>query len=471
MPGQLPDGELAPTDGQVPPVLAQAAVQRPLSAYVHIPFCASRCGYCDFTTYTPTELGLGQSAGQARQDRQGQAFGGQAHDSSLVDDYVQALLAEIALARRVLAHTPPLQTVFVGGGTPTLLAPEQLGAIIAALRENFGLADDVEITTEANPETITTDYLHGLRQAGFTRMSLGMQSAAPQVLQVLQRRHTPGMAVRAARMARQAGFSHVNLDLIYGTPGESAQDWADSLAQALDAGVDHISAYALIVEPGTRLAAQIRRGQVPSPDDDVQAQRYLDAENYLSSKGFSWYEVSNWAKTWPSGASGMPSGPGGLNAGGPSIASNACRHNLAYWRGDNWWGFGTGAHSHLGLGAPVPSNGAAPNADAAAHPQALRWWNVRHPRDYIARLTQGHSPAAGRERLSAADAHTEHVMLGVRLASGLALDVLSDAGQLAAHQAGAQGLLDQQGLQQGRVALTLRGRLLADAVVRVLVQD
>ncbi len=414
MPGQLPLGEPAPPDGRVPQGLSQAAALRPLSAYVHIPFCASRCGYCDFTTYTPAELG----------------------EHGAHQPYVQALLQEMLLARRVVPDTPPLQSVFVGGGTPTLLPVAQLGRILEHLRQTFGLAADAEVTTEANPETLTPAYLEALLQAGFTRISLGMQSAAPHVLAVLQRQHTPGQAVRAAQMARQAGFAHVNLDLIYGSPGESDTDWQRSLEQTVGAGVDHLSAYSLIVEPGTRLAAQIRRGELAAPTPDVLADRYEQAEKFLSANGFLWYEVSNWAREDSPGAQ--------------------CRHNLAYWRGDNWWGFGTGAHSHLG------------QAPSAGQPSALRWWNVRHPRDYAARLAAGHSPAAGRELLGPGEISTEHLMLGLRLASGLPVPPGRDS--TAARWAG-EGLVEPAGLAEGRLVLTVRGRLLADALVRDLLDE
>lgn len=430
MPGCLPQGDPAPVDGQLPHEMVAAAAGQPLSAYVHIPFCSSRCGYCDFTTYTPAELGATPEHVQpgASPRRAEETVG-----ESLVRPYVQGLLAEMELARRVLPDTPPLQTVFFGGGTPTLLPAQELGAILQALREVFGLAVGAEVTTEANPETITRPYLDALLAAGFTRISLGMQSATPHVLATLQRRHTPGMAARAARMAGQAGFAHVNLDLIYGTPGETEQDWADSLAQVIQTGVDHVSAYALIVEPGTRLAAQVRRGQLHAPDDDVLADRYLQCEKTLTDNGFSAYEVSNWALS-----------PG-----------DQCRHNLAYWHGQNWWGFGTGAHSHLGV-------------HEFEAEQSLRWWNVRHPRDYAARLAQQHSPAAGRELLGPQEVITERVLLRLRLAEGLALDQVPQQVAIRARTQIPEGLLDPVALDQGRLVLTLRGRLLADAVVRTL---
>jgi oxygen-independent coproporphyrinogen-3 oxidase len=373
--------------------------------YVHVPFCASRCGYCDFNTYTATELGGGAS-------REG---------------YADTVLAELALAARALGDTPPRQvdTVFVGGGTPTLLDPSDLGRILDGVDKTWGLAAGAEVTTEANPESVTPESLRALRRAGFTRISLGMQSAAPNVLAVLDRKHTAGRAPQAAIEAREAGFEHVNLDLIYGTPGETEDDFAASLATVIGAGVDHVSAYALIVEDGTRMAGRMRRGELAYPSDDVAADRYLAAEAALSGAGFAWYEVSNWATT----------------------PAARCRHNLLYWAGGDWWGLGPGAHSHVG---------------------GVRWWNVKHPTAYAARLADGASPGAGRELLTDTDRHVEDVMLRVRLADGLPLASLDAVGLAGATQALADGLLDPAAHAAGQVVLTLRGRLLADAVIRDL---
>lgn len=406
MTARLPPGDLAPRDGGLPAhaTASLGLAGRPFGIYVHVPFCATRCGYCDFNTYTAGELGAGSLAAA----REG---------------YAAAVLAELALARRVLGErAPAVETVFVGGGTPTLLAPGELAAILSAIDETFGLAPGAEVTTEANPESVDAGSLAALRAAGFTRVSLGMQSAAPHVLATLDRVHTPGRAVAAAREARAAGFDHVSLDLIYGTPGETDADWRASLEAALAAEPDHVSAYALIVEPGTRLAAQVRRGDLPAPDDDALADRYELADAVLGGAGLTWYEISNWA------------------AGDDA----RCRHNLGYWRGGDWWGLGPGAHSHVG---------------------GVRWWNVRHPATYAARLAAGASPAAGRELLDAATRRLERVMLELRLADGLPLDVLDAAGCAAAARVLADGLATRAG---DRLVLTLRGRLLADAVVRTL---
>jgi oxygen-independent coproporphyrinogen-3 oxidase len=411
MPSALPDGEPVPYDGALPAHALDAAAGRPLGFYLHVPYCATRCGYCDFNTYTASEL---RGSGGALASR---------------ENYADTLAAEVRLARTVLGDDPrPAQTVFVGGGTPTLLPAEDLGRMLDAVRQEFGLADDAEITTEANPETVDRESLERLRAAGFTRISFGMQSARRHVLSVLERTHTPGRPEACVAEARAAGFAHVNLDLIYGTPGESDEDWKASLDAALGAEPDHVSAYALIVEDGTRLAARIRRGEVPMTDDDVHADRYLIAEEMLSGAGYEWYEVSNWA------------------AAGDRAAR--CLHNELYWTGADWWGAGPGAHSHVG---------------------GVRWWNVKHPGGYAQALQEGRSPGAGREVLAAEDRRVERILLELRLADGCPLDLLAPAGARAAARAVADGLLAAGPYEDGRAVLTLRGRLLADAVVRDLV--
>ena len=404
MPGAPPDGEPVPADGSLPPGALDGAGQRPFGIYVHVPFCVTRCGYCDFNTYTAAELGPGVSR----------------------ESYAGLAIEEIRLARRVLGPADmPVSTVFFGGGTPTLLPPGQLGAILRAVDAEFGLAPGAEVTAEANPETVTEQTLAALRDSGFTRMSFGMQSSVPHVLSVLDRVHEPGRPARCATWARAAGFEHVSLDLIYGTPGETDDDWAESVAAALAAGPDHISAYALIVEQGTRLAARIRRGELAAPDDDAMADRYLAADRLLGTAGLRWYEISNWA----------------------ADDASACQHNLLYWTDGDWWGVGPGAHSHVG---------------------GTRWWNVRHPAGYGARLAAGASPAQAREILTPAERSTERIMLQTRLAAGLPVAELDRAGMSAAAAAAADGLAEPAALAAGRVVLTRRGRLLADAVIRDL---
>ena len=404
MPGAPPDGLPVPPDGRLEPGAVAELRGSSLGIYVHVPFCATRCGYCDFNTYTAAELG----GGGAR------------------DRYAGLAIQEIKLARLVLGDAAPaVSTVFFGGGTPTVLPPADLAAILGAIGAEFGLAPGAEVTTEANPESVDQRSLARLREAGFTRISLGMQSAAEHVLKVLDRSHTPGRPERCVAWARAVGFAHVSLDLIYGTPGETAKDWDLSVRSALDAGPDHISAYALIVEEGTRLAARIRRGELDPPDDDEMADRYLAADDLLTAAGLRWYEISNWA-----------AGPG-----------SACRHNLLYWTGGNWWGVGPGAHSHVG---------------------GTRWWNVRHPAAYSARITAGVSPGQAREVLSEAERGAERIMLETRLAAGVPVSALGHAGRRAAEVAAADGLADAGALGAGRVVLTRPGRLLADAVVRGL---
>ena len=404
MPSTLPEGEDVPRAGTLPEDALARLGERPFGVYVHVPFCRTRCGYCDFNTYTAVELGGGAS--QAT--------------------YAATAVEEIRLARRVLGDVAlPAATVFFGGGTPTLLPPADLGLLLGAVRDEFGLAADAEVTTEANPDSVDAESLERLRAAGFTRVSFGMQSAVPHVLATLERTHDPDLVPRAVQWARAAGFEGISLDLIYGTPGESLEDWRTSLEAALACRPEHLSAYALIVEEGTRLAAQVRRGDVPAPDDDALADRYLLADEVLAGAGLGWYEVSNWAVD----------------------DRQRARHNEGYWLGHDWWGVGPGAHSHVG---------------------GTRWWNVKHPRAYAHRVAAGASPAYAREVLTDEERRTERVLLGIRLREGHPLHDLTSTGREAAHRAVSDGLLDPAAHANGRAALTLRGRLLADAVVRDL---
>ncbi|MDQ3765127.1 MAG: radical SAM family heme chaperone HemW [Actinomycetota bacterium] len=397
----LPPGDPASPGGTLPAAALQGLAGRPFGVYVHVPFCATRCGYCDFNTYTPGELG----------------------SSSSPSTWLQALRRELDLAATMLKTPVPADTVFIGGGTPSLLGAGGLAAVLDAIRGSLGLVQGVEVTTEANPESTSPEFFAGIAAAGYTRVSLGMQSVAPHVLAVLDRVHTPGWPVAAAAQARAAGIKQVNLDLIYGTPGETRDDLAASLDAVLAAGVDHISAYALVVEAGTALARRVARGELPGPDDDVLAERYEQLDEALSAAGLHWYEVSNWATS----------------------TESRCRHNLGYWASANWWGAGPGAHSHVG---------------------GVRWWNVKHPARYAAALESGSSPAAGREVLSPAEQYTERVMLGLRLADGLPLATLDPLGRVAADRAVTEGLLTVT--PGDRLVLTRRGRLLADTVVRDL---
>ncbi len=411
-PSALPIADPAPLDGALPPSVVDDAATRNFGVYLHVPFCRVRCGYCDFNTYTSDEL-----RGAKRTDYAGQA------------------VTEVALAARVLhdAGLPPrpVSTVFFGGGTPTLLPATDLAAMLHSVVDTWGLVDGAEVTTEANPDSVDLDYLLALKRAGFTRVSFGMQSAVPHVLATLERTHDPSRIPLVVEWAREAGLQ-VSLDLIYGTPGESLADWGESLDQALAQKPDHLSAYALIVEDGTKLAAQIRRGEVAEPDDDLEADMYELADRRLGAAGYEWYEVSNWAL-----------------AGGTDGLDRRSRHNLAYWQGHDWWGVGPGAHSHVG---------------------GVRWWNVKHPAAYADRIAAGLSPAAGRETLDADTRRVEAVLLRTRLREGMPVAELEASGRHAVAGLIADELVDARAAIAGRLELTLRGRLLADAVVRRLVE-
>ncbi len=404
MAGPLPIGDPAPSDGALPDDLTIDPATD-FGVYLHVPFCRVRCGYCDFNTYTATELH------GARQDQ-----------------YADTLLREVELSVGVLerAGAPRRQasTVFFGGGTPTLLPAGDLGRMLGGVRDAFGLAPGAEVTVEANPDTVTQAVADELAAAGVTRMSIGMQSAVPHVLAALERSHNPANVATAVAAARAAGLD-VSVDLIYGAPGESLDDWRASLEMALGHNPDHLSAYALIIEDGTKLARQIRRGEVPAPDDDLQADMYELADATLADAGYDWYEVSNWSRG----------------------VEQRSRHNLAYWRGQDWWGYGPGAHSHVA---------------------GLRWWNVKHPAAYAQRLALGESPAAGRERLDDDVRGVERVLLESRIREGVAVDTLAPSKRTAVAGLIADGLIDGAAAVGGRVVLTLRGRLLADAVVRAL---
>ncbi|MGO1320589.1 MAG: radical SAM family heme chaperone HemW, partial [Galactobacter sp.] len=408
----LPDGDPAPVDGSLPPSAGSSAAERTLSLYLHIPFCRVRCGYCDFNTYTASELGHGASR----------------------ESYPDAMAAELALSKRVLddvgAGERELSTVFFGGGTPTLLPAQALGDTLRRAVDLYGLLPGAEVTTEANPDSVTPESLRTLAAAGFTRVSFGMQSVKPHVLKVLDRTHTPERVPQAVAWAREAGLD-VSLDLIYGTPGESLDDWRASLEAVLAMEPDHVSAYALIIENGTKLAAQIRRGEVPNVDDDDHADKYVVADQILAEAGYDWYEVSNFSRG----------------------RERRAHHNVAYWMDQDWWGIGPGAHSHVG---------------------GVRWWNVKHPAAYQQRLDSGLSPVQAREMPDADASHLEQVMLRVRLRDGLPLSLLSDDERSRVAGLVADGLVEPAPALRAdadgerRLVLTLRGRLLADGVVRTL---
>ncbi len=402
MPSALPDGQPAPADGALPESAAIGSDTRAFGAYVHVPFCAVRCGYCDFNTYTAAELG-GLSQGT----------------------YLEALEREVELAASVLTSAGvsarPLSTVFFGGGTPTLLPTRDITRILARLVDTFGRADGAEVTVEANPDSVDTNTFRELAAGGVTRVSIGMQSATPHVLDTLNRTHNPANVERAVTLAREAGLG-VSLDVIYGTPGETEADWRATLNEVVRLKPDHVSAYALIVEPGTALARSISRGEIPAVDDDHQAALYEIADELLSQHGFNWYEVSNWALS----------------------EDTRSRHNLSYWTSEDWWGFGPGAHSHVG---------------------GVRWWNVKHPAAYAERAAEG-SPAHAREILDASSREMERVLLESRIREGVEITPQMDSSKIA--RLIADELIEGQAALQGRAVLTLKGRLLADVVAREL---
>ena len=413
MPSALPSADPAPLDGLLPSSAAVGADERDFGVYLHVPFCRVRCGYCDFNTYTATEIrGVKQS------------------------DYAGQAILEIEAAGRILIDSGlpdrAASTVFFGGGTPTLLPVTDLIRMLQAVRSRWGLVAGAEVTTEANPDSVDAAYLGALAEAGFTRVSFGMQSAVPHVLATLERTHDPERVPLVVRWAREAGLD-VSLDLIYGTPGESLADWRVSLEHAISQAPDHVSAYSLIVEEGTKLARQIKRGEVAQPDEDLQADLYELADELLGAAGYGWYEVSNWAKD----------------------AAHRSRHNLAYWLGHDWWGVGPGAHSHVG---------------------GVRWWHVKHPAAYAARVLAGHSPGAGRETLDEATREVERVLLGTRIREGIPVASLSEHGRLEVAGLIADELINAKAAlgapnERGSIELTLKGRLLADAVVRRLLTD
>ena len=382
-------------------------MNEPLSFYVHIPYCVRRCGYCDFNTYTPSELREGGDI------------------KSVSNGYIDLVLKEIGMARAVAPTNSPIPTIFFGGGTPTLMEPADLGLVLMELSNEFGFASDIEITIEANPDTVTKEKLAALREIGINRISFGMQSAAPKVLAVLDRTHNPENVVKATNWAREVGFNEVSVDLIYGAPTETIADWQATVDAALQLPITHISAYALIVESGTKLANQVKRGELVMPDEDETADKYLIADSKFNSAGFEWYELSNWAK------------PG-----------SEAKHNIAYWKNANWWGVGPGAHSHL---------------------DGVRFWNVKHPTAYAERINNGVAPVQDSETLSTEDKENERIMLEIRLRNGIDLATLSQT-QLAKLASYKQtGHLCQESWDSGRVALTQSGRLIADRIVQEII--
>jgi len=375
-----------------------------LAFYIHIPYCIKRCGYCDFNTYTPAELQITSEL------------------KDISNSYIDLLISEIKSARIEVGESAIIPSIFFGGGTPSLMEASDIGRVISTIKDQFNLDKDAEITLETNPDTVTKEKLAQFLAAGVNRLSFGMQSAVPHVLATLDRTHNPDNLPQVTKWAKEVGYKEISVDLIYGTPGESKEDWQRSIDAALSLPITHISAYALIVEEGTKLAAQIKRGEVGNVDDDLSADKYIMADQAFTSAGFNWYELSNWAK--------------------PNSQS---RHNIFYWLGKNWWGAGPGAHSHL--------NG-------------KRFWNVKHPNLYKERIIKGESAVAEFENLESIQIESERLMLSIRLPSGVEKSTLNDKQILDLAGYVESGHLDQANWNLGRATLTLDGRLIADRILR-----
>lgn len=390
----LPEGDPAPSDGILPNI--GNLKNKPFSLYVHVPYCSKRCGYCDFNTYTPSEL-----------DREDQ-----------IDSWLQSAIKETVFAKKILGEELTVDTIFFGGGTPSLLDASVIKEFLKNVSKHFTLKKDLEITLEANPDTITHSKAEDWREAGINRISIGMQSSAKNVLQVLDRTHKPENVLSSVEILKKAGFDNFSLDLIYGTPGESLEDWSNSLKDAIAIDPPHISAYSLVIEPGTKMGSQLSRGEIKAVNDDDAADKYQLAEKMLTENDYSWYEISNWAKE-----------------------NRECQHNLNYWKGNNWWGIGPGAHSHI--------NG-------------VRWWNKKLPKNWRESLDQDQSPALARENLTDEQIRNEQVMLSSRLKTGI--------NRADFDQKNVEKLIKDKLVTEvsGNLELTLEGRLLADVVFRQL---
>lgn len=375
-----------------------------LAFYIHVPYCSKRCGYCDFNTYTPTELKISTGLNQ------------------ISNSYIDLVIKEIELAKFKIKEPVEVSSIFFGGGTPSLMEPVDLGRVITKIKTDFGISSNAEITLEVNPDSVDRDKLELFFEIGINRLSIGMQSAVSKVLKILDRTHNPENVSKVVNWATDIGFKQISVDLIYGTPGESKEDWQQSIDAALALPISHISAYALIVEPGTKLAAQIKRGEMAELDDDLTAEKYLMADQAFTNAGFYWYELSNWAKD-----------------------NSKSRHNLSYWLGDNWLGIGPGAHSHI---------------------DGERYWNVKHPTLYKEKIEKGQLPIADSEILDSNQIESERLMLSIRLTSGIETKSLNMKQITDLSGYVESGHLNHSDWQQGRATLTLNGRLIADRIVR-----
>ena len=388
--------------------------------YIHVPFCMRRCGYCDFNTYTAVDMGAGASRG----------------------NYANMVIREMSIVRDWQSShgidEPEAATVFFGGGTPTILKASDLVAMLNAVRDTWSIAENAEITTEANPDTVNADYVKELADGGFNRISFGMQSAVPSVLKTLDRTHTPANVAAGVAAANAAGMRS-SVDLIYGAPGESLDDWRTSVRTAIDLGVNHISAYALTVAPNTKMGRQIDAGTLPTPDDDDEATKYEIADDLLGAAGLEWYEISNWAR--------------------PGYES---QHNLGYWRNVDWAGLGPGAHSHYGNVLGVEQS-APEEKTETVKTSGLRSWDFAHPRMWGQAINAGDVPWSGSERISKEENLEEIIMLGLRMREGLDLSRLGNTADMARIQP-----MEDEGLiviRDGRVIPTRTGRLLNDTII------
>ncbi len=393
MPGALPIADKWPQTNLLRP---QKPPSDTFHAYVHIPFCTVRCGYCDFNTYTQQEM-----------------------PGVAMADFHHALVDEIKFAKQVLAKSdlpqPALASIFFGGGTPSLFSPGQISLILEQLGQDFGLSPDCEVTLEANPESTTKELLEGLREAGVNRISIGVQSYDQAVLDVLDRQHNAALIQRAVSAASALGFV-TSVDLIFGAPGETLDSWKQTVDRALELETDHVSAYSLIVEEGTKLAKKISRGELAAVDEDLNADKYSWAAQQFGNAGLVWYEISNFGQV--------------------------AKHNLAYWQSKNWWGFGPGAHSHI---------------------DGNRFWNQKHPARYQQSLQEG-SPAAGIEQLSKRQQLEEELMLGLRTKFGVSRELPRELG-IDPEKIAKQLALGTLTLIDDRIVPTDAGRLLVDRLV------
>lgn len=412
----------------------------PFEVYVHVPFCLRRCGYCDFNTYTARDLGEGAS-------REG---------------YADVAIQEMQLVKQWQEFhricEPEAQSVFFGGGTPTVLKACDLVRMLQEIRNLWGLQPGAEITTEANPDTADEAYIAELAAGGFTRISFGMQSAVPHVLKTLDRTHTPENVTRGIKAANACGLRS-SVDLIYGAPGESLDDWRKSVDMALNLGVNHISAYALTVESRTKMGRQIASGIIQAPDDDDEAAKYEIADELFSAAGLQWYEISNWAR--------------------PGFES---QHNLGYWRNIDWAGIGPGAHSHYNAVSRLTKQGMDSDASSAepSNFYNLRAWDILHPKRWAQAIHAGNVPWQNYECINKEDALVEEVMLGLRIKEGL------DIAQLCCKMRENHAQFDDADLRRvlqeaeeeslislkcGRAVATRKGRLLNDLLIERIVDS